>query len=391
MPAPAFGRAIRALWGLNQDAILLNHGSFGACPLEVLKVQESLRRDMEFQPDVFFREHIMPRAGETPLRAVAAQLASFVNAKPDDIALVENASAGTQAVLRSVKLAPGDRIMVTSHGYNAVRLMVEAKCAESGATPLVVHIPIPTTADDVVTRIQNALTPAVKLAIIDHITSPTALVLPLDRIIPALRKNGTRVFIDGAHAIGQIPIDLAALQPDWYVSNAHKWLFAPKGSAFLYAPPDVAALTQPNVVSHFVEMGFPRSFDYTGTRDNTSWLAIPAALKFFRDLGPEAVWTYERALIAACSTQMEALRANPAGPIGMCAAMRSFILPQHRPAQPDDRITLMQDLWDRERIQVAANVLEEKLLLRVSAQVYVDEDDMLRLASALHRIGWPGR
>ena len=138
-------------------------------------------------------------------------------------------------------------------------------------------------------------------------------------------------------------------------------------------------------------MGFPRSFDYTGTRDNTSWLAIPSALKFFRDLGPEAAWTYERALIAACSTQIEALGANPAGPIGMCAAMRSFVLPQHRPAQPDDRITLMQDLWDRERIQVAANVLEEKLLLRVSAQVYVDEDDMLRLASALHRIGWPGR
>lgn len=391
MPAPAFGRAIRALWGLNPDAKLLNHGSFGACPLEVLKVQDTLRRDMEFQPDVFFRERIMPRDGETPLRAVAAQLASFVNAKPDDIALVENSSAGTQAVLRSVKLSPGERIMVTSHGYNAVRLMVEAKCAESGATPLVVQIPIPTTADDVVARIKNALTPAVKLAIIDHITSPTALIFPLERIIPELRKSGARVFIDGAHAIGHIPIDLAALRPDWYVSNTHKWLFAPKGSAFLYASPDVAALTQPNVVSHFVEMGFPRSFDYTGTRDNTSWLAIPAALKFFRDLGPEGVWTYERALVAACSARMEALGVIPAGPIDMCAAMRSFILPQHRPARPDDGITLMQDLWDRERIQVAANVLDEKLLIRVSAQVYVNEEDMLRFAAALDRIGWPGR
>ncbi|MBY0509346.1 MAG: aminotransferase class V-fold PLP-dependent enzyme [Rhodospirillaceae bacterium] len=389
--APSFGRAIRSLWGLKEDATFLNHGSFGACPFEVLAAQERLRREMESQPDLFFRERIIPREKDTELRAVAAALGAFVHAKGDNIAVTESASAGTQAVLRSVKLKPGDRILVTHHGYNAVRLMVEARCAETGATPLVVHIPVPTTAAEVVTRITAALTPDVKLAIIDHITSPTALVLPVERIIPALRKNGTRVLIDGAHSIGQIPLDITALQPDWYVTNAHKWLFAPKGSAFLYAAPDVAPLTQPHIVSHFVEMGFPKSFDYMGTRDNTAWLAIPAAIKFFQGLGPDAVWAYQRTLIAACRDAMRGLGAESTGPVEMFAAMGCFMLPQRRAAEVDDRFILMRDLWDHDRIQTAANVLDGKLLLRISAQVYNDANDIKRLVTALDRLGWPGR
>jgi isopenicillin-N epimerase len=389
--AVSFGRTIRHLWGLRDDAVFLNHGSFGACPTEVLNVQDRIRREMESQPDIFFRERIMPQETETDLRAVAAALGAFVNATGDNIALTESASAGTQAALRSAKLKPGDRILVTSHGYNAVRLMVEARCAETGASPLIVHIPIPTTADDVTARITAALTPDVKLAIIDHITSPTALILPIEKIIPVLRQNGTRVLIDGAHTIGQIPVDLAALQPDWYVSNAHKWLFAPKGTAFLYAAPDVAPLTQPHIVSHFIAMGFPKSFDYMGTRDNTAWLALPAALKFFQDLGANAVWAYQRRLIAACSDAMNRIGVGGASALDMCASMRTFILPQRRVAQVEDRFTLMQDLWNRDRIQIAVNVLDDKLLLRVSAQIYNDEDDIRRVVTTLDRHGWPGR
>jgi isopenicillin-N epimerase len=386
-----FGRPLRRLWGLADDVTFLNHGSFGACPHIVLAAQDTLRREMEHQPDVFFRERIMPRDLETPLRAVAGVLGAFVNAPAQSIALTENASAGTQAVLRSVTLKPGDKIMVTSHGYNAVRLMVDARCAETGATPLIVDIPIPTTADAVVGQIAAALTPDVKLAIIDHITSPTALVLPLARIIPLLRENGTQVFIDGAHSVGQMPLDITALNPDWYVSNAHKWLYAPKGSAFLYAAPHVAAITRPNVVSHFIDMGFPKSFDYTGTRDNTAWLAIPAALEFFRDLDPGAVWEYETRLLEALSTRMAALNAIPVGPAEMCAAMRAFILPTRRLAEAGDNLNLMQALWAKHRIQIAAGVLEGKLLLRVSAQAYVSEDDIARLTETLARDGWPGR
>src|SRR5207244_4486351 len=233
------------------------HGSFGACPKEVLAEQARIRLAMESQPDVFFRRDVMPREGETALRSAAGRLAAFVNAPPAQLAFVENATAGVQAALRSIELGVGDRILITNHTYNAMRLMVEARCAETGAAPLVVRIPIPTSADDIVDRFKRTLTPSIKAAVVDHITSPTALVMPLDRIVPELRAHGALVIVDGAHAVGQIPLDLAALRPDWYVSNAHKWLFAPKGTAFLYASRNAAPKTRPNVVSHFIAMGFP--------------------------------------------------------------------------------------------------------------------------------------
>ena len=388
---PRYGRSIRSLWDLTEDATFLNHGSFGACPKEVLAEQDRIRKEMESQPDLHFRRGVMPDAGATALRAAARELAAFVNAGDGDLAFVENATGGIQAILRSVGLGPGDQVLITDHTYNAVRLMVEARCAESGAIPLVVRIPIPASADAVVASLAASIAPSVKLAIVDHITSPTALVLPLERIVPGLRKFGARVLVDGAHAVGQIPLDLAALGADWYVSNAHKWLFAPKGTAFLYASKDVSAMTRPNVVSHFIEMGFPRSFDWTGTRDNSAWLAIHAALKFFAELDPPAARAYMGRLLATCSESMASVGGREVGPIDMCSAMRSFVLPQRRPATADDAADLMRALWDRERIQVAAMKFGDELLLRISAQVYVDDDDMRRLSEALVRRGWPGR
>ena len=386
-----FGRALRPLFLLADDATFLNHGSFGACPKEVLAEQGRVRLTMENQPDIFFKKDVMPEAGDTALRRAAAKVAAFVNAPAECVAFVENATAGVQAALRSIDLRAGDRILVTSHTYNAMRLMVEERCAQTGAVPLVVEIPTPTTAGDIIWRIDQALATHVKVAVVDHITSPTALVMPLERIIPKLRAHGALVVVDGAHAIGQIPIDLAALAPDWYVSNLHKWLFAPKGTAFFYASKDVAAKTRPNVVSHFIAMGFPGSFDYTGTRDNSGWLAGPAALRFFKDLQPDAVRAHQRQLLAKVTDLVTGLGGKPVAPIEMSAAMRSFAMPQRRAAARSDGDDLVQSLWEKHRIQVWSKVFAERLILRISAQVYVDEEDLGRLQGALERDGWPGR
>ena len=388
---PPFGRAIRPLWELEEGAAFLNHGSFGACPKPVLAEQERIRRAMEADPDAFFRERIVPREEETELRAAAKHLGAFVNASRGDLAFVENATAGVQAVLRSVAFGAGDRILVTDHTYNAVRLMVQAHCEETGAEPRVVHIPVPTTAEEIVSRFAAAFDPSVKLAIVDHIASPTAIVMPLERIVALAREAGALVLVDGAHGVGQVSLDLAALDCDWYVSNAHKWLFAPKGSAFLYASDAVAPMTRPNVVSHFIAMGFPRSFDFTGTRDNSAWLATPAAVRFFEDLDPAAAWAYQRGLVAAASDALAPLGACAVAPLETCAAMRSFVLPQDRAATEDDALALMRTLWREERIRAQAVKLGDLLLYRFSAQVYVDEDDVRRLAAALARHGWPGR
>ena len=199
------------------------------------------------------------------------------------------------------------------------------------------------------------------------------------------------MLVDGAHALGQKPLDLRALGADWYVANAHKWLYAPKGSALLYASADAARLTRPLVTSHFVDQGFPRAFDYIGTRDYTAWLTLPAALGFFRELGVERVWEHEARLVRAGSGLLAGIGAQPVAPLEMSVAMRAFILPQRRAAEPDDALALRRDLWDDERIQIRAGVLSGSLLLRVSAQAYVAEDDFARLADALARSGWPGR
>jgi isopenicillin-N epimerase len=388
-----FGRALRPLWDLDREGAFLNHGSFGACPKAVLAVQSRIRAAMESQPDVFFRRQVMPRedGGETPLRAAAARLAAFVNAPASRVAFVENASLGVQAALDSIELAPGDEILTTSHTYNAVRLMVEARCARDGAKARVVELPLPATEDEVVARIEAAATPSVRVAIIDHITSPTALVMPLARIVPALRRAGARVIVDGAHGLGQVPIDLASLAPDWYVSNAHKWLYAPRGCALLYASAEVAPITRPTLVSHWIESGFPHAFDWVGTRDYSPWLALPAAVEFHAELDQAALHAHHRRILDSATARLEALGATPIAPLGMCAAMRSFVLPQSRPSERADALELPRNLWDRHRVQAMAVKLGERLLFRVSSQAYVDEEDLERLAAALAAEGWPGR
>ena len=382
---------MRPLWVLAEEGTFLNHGSFGACPRVVLAAQARIREAMESQPDQFFRGGIMPGDGVTTLRTAASDLAAFVNAGHDQIAFIENATVGVQSVLRSVDLGPGDRILITDHTYNAVRLMVEARCAETGATPLVVKIPIPASSESVVAAFREALVSKVRLAVIDHITSPTALTMPLDRIVPLLRESGALVLVDGAHAVGQIPLDLRSLEVDWYVSNMHKWLFAPKGSAFLYASPEVAGRTRPNVVSHFIARGFPQSFDFTGTRDNSGWLAVPAAIRFFEELDPVAARRYQGRLLRICSDILPTIGARAVGPTDMCAAMRAFVLPTAREVTLADSTEVMKSLWEKDRIQVMSTVFGAELLLRVSAQVYVDEGDLHRLTDALDRRGWPGR
>ncbi|HUP31041.1 MAG TPA: aminotransferase class V-fold PLP-dependent enzyme [Usitatibacter sp.] len=385
-----FGRALLPLWHLRPDGRFLNHGSFGACPREVLAEQERFRVEMEAQPDVFFRDGIAPREAATRLREAAAALATFVGAAPERIAFVENATAGVQSALRSVPLAAGDEILITDHTYNAVRLMVEARCAETGARPRVVTLALPGSSDAIVHGFREALTPQVRLAIVDHITSPTALRLPLERLVPELRRWGARVLVDGAHAVGHVPLDLAALGADWYVSNAHKWLFAPKGTAFLYASADAAAITAPLVVSHYVGLGFPESFDYVGTRDYTGWLCIPAALRFFEGLDPPRAREYRATLIERATQVFGSIGASPVGAADPACAMRSFVLPQRRPAAPADAEEVMRGLWQRHRIQAMAVAFGGALLLRVSAQVYVEGDDFEALAAAIGADRWPG-
>jgi isopenicillin-N epimerase len=384
------GRTARALWTLRDDASLLNHGARGAVPRVVQQEQERLRAEMERHPDAFFGR-IEPSGQERAPRAVATAIAKLAGTKGERIALVENATSGVQAVLNSLPLGHGDAILVTELQYNAVRLAVEARCRETGATPLVVRLPLPLSEEAVIERVLDAAGPQVKLALLDHISSGTAMRLPLERIAPELRRRGIPVFVDGAHAVGQIPLDLDALPVDWYVSNLHKWGYAPRGSALLYAAPGAASLTRPVLVSHHIGMGFPHSFDYVGSRDYTAWLAIPRALAFREELGIERVRAYCAALVQAGSTALQRIGAQPVAPLSADLAMRAFLLPQSRPATDADAAAVTRSLWEDARIQIRCARQGGALLLRFCAQAYVEADELAALAAALDRLGWPAR
>lgn len=390
MPEIPLGRAARPHWALRPDGSFLNHGSYGACPRVVLDEQSRLRTELERHPDAFMAR-IHPDRSERAPRRVAESLAEFTGTVAARVALVENATTGVQAILNSLPFGPGDHILITDHQYNAVRLAVEARCRDTGATPIVVRIPLPTDADAIIERVLKAADQRVKLVVLDHITSPSALVFPAERLVPELRRRGIPVLLDGAHAIGQIPLALDELGADWYVTNMHKWLYAPRGAALLHAAPGAVPLTRPVLTSHYIGMGFPHSFDYVGTRDYTAWLSVPRALAFFRELGAERLWSHQRQLIATGSAALLAAGALEIAPPSLSAAMRAFLLPQKRPATDADAAAVIRTLWDEERIQIRCARIGGSLLLRICAQAYVEADEVERLGAALARHGWPER
>lgn len=389
-PAPKLGRAARALWTLRENASFLNHGSYGACPLPVLSAQAALRQQLEAHPDAFMAR-IHPDGGHAAVRDVARALAWYVGASEPDLAMVENATHGVHAVLQSVPLARGDEVLSTDHQYGAVRLAIEVRCRDTGAAPRVVPLPLPIEADGIVERVLGAIGPRTRLVVLDHITSPTALRLPLERIVPELVRREIPVLVDGAHTLGQIDLDLAALDADWHVSNVHKWLYGPRGSAVLFASPRAAARTRPLIASHFVGLGFPRAFDYIGTRDYTAWLAAPAALEFRRSLEGAGIRAHVRSLVDAGSRALENAGARPVAPRDEAMWMRAFELPQARAATQADADEVMRGLWERERIQIRCAIVANRLLLRFCAQAYVEADELHALGRALARHGWPAR
>jgi isopenicillin-N epimerase len=390
LPPIVFGHALRGLWDLADGATFLNHGSFGACPKPVLRAYRALQAEMEAAPDQFIEGRIMPNGEQTALRTTIDRVARFAGTSGARCALVENATVGIQCILESIDLQPGDTILLTNHQYPAVLLAAAHRCRRSGASVRIATIPSDSTPNDIVDRIGRAATGSVKLAIIDHISSATAMLFPVDDIVRSLREKGVPTLIDGAHAIGQIPLDIEAIGADWYVSNAHKWLYACRGTALLQATDEAASITRPLIASHFVDLGFPRAFDYPGTRDYCGWLALPHALDFFEALEPDALRAHTQQSIFAAIYHLSAAGATPAStPRGL--AMQAFVLPQRRPVEATDVAWLKERLWSQARIQVGANAFDGQLLLRISAQAYVDDEDFHELAVALDRIGWPGR
>jgi isopenicillin-N epimerase len=372
------GHAALALFQLAPDFLHLNHGSYGAVPKSVAAEQDRIRAAIERNPTQFFND-VLP--GE--LRRLAGLAAQRFGGSAGDWVFVENATFAVSSILSSFPLRSGDEILTTSHVYGAVLKAMRVYAARQSAKLVIADIPsIVESEDQIADAIARAFTPRTRLLIVDHITSPTAIVFPVARIASAARNAGIAVLIDGAHAPGHIDIDVKAIGADWYTGNAHKWLFAPRGCGLLWTAPHRQSQTSPAVLSHGAESGYLAAFDWVGTRDVTPWLSFEAALAAHDAFGRAGLMARNRALANLAGESLaRAFGTQLAAPAPMRAAMASIDLGKREGGFAADR--LRRDIAMQHKIVAAIFEFQSRVWLRISAQIYNERPDYDALAKIL--------
>ncbi len=387
--------ALRRQFLLRTGVVFLNHGSFGACPRPVFETYQAWQLELERQPVEF-----LGRRFADLMREAREALAAYVNAAADELLYVPNATTGLNIVARSLPLRPGDEVLATDHEYGALDRTWRFVCGRRGATYINRPLPLPLESpEQVVEALWSAVNERTRVLFVSHITSPTALILPVAELVRRARRAGIWTVIDGAHAPGQIPLDLAALGADFYSGNCHKWLCAPKGSAFLYARRDVQHLLAPLVVS----WGWNRDIfpplptegegrgeghlvaeqEWQGTRDIAAYLSVPAAIRFQAEhdwpqvrAGCHELLREARRRIAEQTSQVLTCEVCPDS-TEWYAQMAAFPLP------PCDAAALQRRLYDEYRIEVPVTEWGGRQFVRVSVQGYNTADDLAALVTAL--------
>lgn len=397
MQRPARSATSR-LWGLEEDRVFLNHGSFGATPTAIREEQRTWQDLMENEPVRFF-EDLMPGI----LQTTREKLASFLSCDADDLALVENATSGVNTVLRSLQFAPGDEILVPDHAYQACRNTIDFVAQRWGAKVVTVNIPFPINdPQQAVDAIMGGVTDQTRLAMIDTVTSPTGLLMPFEQLVSMLEGRGVEVMLDAAHGIGMVPLNLNELGASYTTSNCHKWLCAPKGSAFLHVRKDKQAAIHPLTISH--GMTFPlgdttrfrHEFDWTGTRDMSAHCALPAAIDHLADAvegGWPAIMEHNHELaLQGRDILCEALGLEKPCPDEMVACIATLILPSENKSggiplhEPDPLHVILSEKYGIQ-IPVWSWPSPQGRFIRISAQLYNSEEEYHYLAWALQQEG----
>lgn len=383
-------------WEIRPDTIYLNHGSFGPPPRCVQQERDRWQREMECQPMDFF-----VRQFEPAWLAARQRLAEFVGASPGNLIFVENATVGMNIVADSFPLAANDEVLLTNHEYGAVERIWKRACAKAEATLKTAMLPLPFhTAEETTAAILAAATTRTKLLVVSHITSPTAVTLPVNNICAEARRRGIAIAIDGPHAIAQLPLQIDALDCDFYAASCHKWLSAPFGSGFLYAGPRQQAHVRPPVLSwgrlppHAIE-SWSDEFLWSGTRNPAAFLAIPAAIDFLDKIGLDRARARMHWLARIAREKLVALtRRTPLVPDDPAwyASMAHVPLPpptraSETPSAPQrsDAVSnpLQRLLWQQFGIEVPVVSFGGERFIRVSCHLYNDVSQIDRLVAAL--------
>ncbi len=380
-PAPIGDRIIDE-WMLDPEIAFMNHGCFGARPKSVVETHESLRHQFEARPVEF-----LDRRRPQRLLDAKDRLARFLRIRSEDFGFLTNATGGVNAVLRSLSFEPGDEILTLDHVYNAVRMSMRHVAGQIRATAVEAELPLPVTGPEQVLQVvTDALNDRTKLFILDHMTSPTALLFPIDAILQLCRERGVDVLVDGAHAVGMFDLDitrLADLGATYYTGNLHKWLSAPVGSAFLWVHPDRQAPVHPLTISHHYEQGLAAEFAWQGTHDLSAWLSVPAAIDYFDRYGWERVRAYNHGLAKWAHQHLtRAWEVEPISPAdgSMLGSMATVRIPESARERFGSADRLRHHLSREHRIEVPIIEWNETWWIRVSCQIYVTAGDIERLA-----------
>jgi isopenicillin-N epimerase len=390
MPAltPPHRPPLHRHWQLDPEFTYLNHGSFGACPTAILQVQQDLQQRLERQPMNFLARDLEPLWDQSRQR-----LAEFLGALPENLVFVPNATTGVNTVLRSLVFQPGQEILTTDHAYNASRNARDYVAERSGAKVVVAAVPFPlTSVAEMVEPILAAVTPQTALVLLDHVSSQTGLIFPLETLIPTLTQQGIPTLIDGAHAAGMLPLQLEKLGATYYSGNCHKWLCAPKGAGFLYVQPQQQHQIRPLTISHGANS--PRTdrsrfwleFDWVGTDDPSPYLCVAQAIDWLAHRIPGGWAAIQRhnhdLVVKARQLICDQLGLKLPCPEIFLGSLASLILPD----APD--CSLADQLWRDFKIEVPvfAWPAPPHRILRISANLYNHEADYLYLAAALEKL-----
>jgi isopenicillin-N epimerase len=367
---------LRREFPLDPDVVFLNHGSFGACPRPVFERYQAWQRELEREPVDFLARRLPDLLDDA-----RATLVDYLSCSGDDLAFVQNATTGVNLAARSLDLRPGDEILSTDLEYGACDLAWEWICDHTGAhyvrVPIRLPLRVPT---EVVDALFAAASERTRAVYVSHVTSETALVLPVNEIVSRARELGLLTIVDGAHAPAQVPLDLTELGADFYSGNCHKWLMAPKGAGFLHAQPEHQERVDAAIVSWGYTGGrtFSERIEMQGTRDPAGWLAVPDAIRFQAERDWDSVTERCRRLTREARVELcELLGTEPIAPDAMLAQMATARLPRSAPG-------LSERLFTRDRVEIPLAGAENNLI-RLSVAAYTTRDEVDRLLAALVR------
>lgn len=387
---PQFGHPMLKEWKLSPDITYLNHGTVGATPTVVLDEQQRLRDIMETDPARFmFREftfqHGKPLQPKPLIRQAADSVARFLGVNGEDLVFVDNATTGINAILQSIDFRPDDEIILLEHAYGSIIYTAQFVGRITKATVKVVPLPFPITdPQQIVTVVEDAIGPKTRLALIDHITSESALVITLAEIAAVCRKRSVPILVDGAHAPGALDLNISALGVDWYVGNLHKWAFAPRGCGILWADRKHQRTIHSPVISWGFDKGMTEEFDWVGTKDPTNFLAAPKGIDLLISLDAAAVRAYNHAIAwEGANWLCRQFGTTLHTPETMIGTMATLPLPESFGSSKADAFALRDEMLFEEKIEAQIHGYRGRLWMRISGQIYLEMSDIERFGNAI--------